>query len=89
MAQFSKEFVSAVNHVWSQIGHDILQCLAEDPEGADNEACVESCIDAGMLTRYDNGHGAAAEAEFMARADVIGYDKALTEAANSLPYRLV
>ena len=87
--KYSQNFIRVVNQVWQQIGSDCIQCAAECDESMDNAGAVEGCIDADRLVSMGGEHGKEAQEEFRARIAAVGYDRALEDACNSLPYRLV
>jgi hypothetical protein len=86
MKKFSKDLVDAVHATWQAIGSDLLSGCDEEP---DNEGAVEACIDADRIVTYGGEKGKAAQDEFRARMHEIGYSKALTELARSLPCPLM
>lgn len=87
--KFSKDFVQAIHNTWQAIGSDLMQCSEEVGDELDNECAVEGCIDADRIVVYGGEKGKEAQAEFRARIAVVGYGKALKEAAASLPCPLV
>lgn len=86
---FSKMFLQAVDRTWQQIGSDTLASYEECGESPENEACVESCIDADRIVTFGGPNGKAAQDEFRAVVAKIGYTKALKEVIKAMPYRLV
>ena len=86
---YSKEFFTALSATWQTIGSDFFEMCSETGVRPKNVDAIEMCLDADRLTCLGGETGKAADAEFEARCDAVGYDKALKEVVKQLGYRLI